>query len=438
MASLTDSVRKTKTTLKYLGIFIVVLFLFLTFGSSMLKILTPSSYTTFTANNAYGTDLPILDFDKSIPYEKLADATFTPENIKGKVVLSDHYGNLIENTPTVVNVYKYTDYQATLSLREQITAMGAKLGFSTVPTVLGNYYKWLSKDGYQSLEIEQFVRNIEISTDLAKSPTFDGIKVFRPDDFEKYQLDFANYLNSVGVLGSNYSMTLATVPDKTFANASSSNVQNTNYFCNSRFLIYDAPSKTYRVSDYSRYDISASRAELIKGSVFKTVSAYPVTLTGSNDGGINPLFFSNKTLLSKVRTQDPDIGSTTLIQGSSVGQLYFLRSNGYNFDMSNVLAKGYTQGLYNIIDVREAWSKLIDGEATLVKMRRVKAEIEYDPTLIKERVKDFKVKNIYLDYYEPLFVKQEYLQPIYVFQGNAVLEDGESAEFVFYYPAIKR
>jgi hypothetical protein len=54
---------------------------------------------------------------------------------------------------------------------------------------------------------------------------------------------------------------------------------------------------------------------------------------------------------------------------------------------------------------------------------------------IPQTDKEFNVMDIYITYYEGIF-EQQYLQPVYMVEGQAVLGDGSEADFHIYYPAI--
>ena len=89
-------------------------------------------------------------------------------------------------------------------------------------------------------------------------------------------------------------------------------------------------------------------------------------------------------------------------------------------------------GTYELITPSMALARIQNGEGSLVFLNSQNDEVaEYIP----QNVKLFNVMDIYITYYEGLF-EQLYLQPVYIVEGQAVLDDGTEADFHIYYPAI--
>jgi len=85
-----------------------------------------------------------------------------------------------------------------------------------------------------------------------------------------------------------------------------------------------------------------------------------------------------------------------------------------------------------LITPSTALQKIQNGEGSLVFLNANNDEVE---EYIPQNVKKFNVMDIYITYYEGLF-EQQYLQPVYMVEGQAVLADGSEADFHIYYPAI--
>ncbi|MCS7317879.1 MAG: hypothetical protein NZZ41_06210 [Candidatus Dojkabacteria bacterium] len=99
-----------------------------------------------------------------------------------------------------------------------------------------------------------------------------------------------------------------------------------------------------------------------------------------------------------------------------------------------------TNGIYSIINSKEAWTKITLGEGFLVDLSR-KDNPLYTPkknTKVVEFRADRSLTEIaYIEPYELNLNKKNLVIPIYIFRGVAFLEDGTQNDFVFYVNAIK-
>ncbi|MBN1162211.1 hypothetical protein JXA34_00530 [Patescibacteria group bacterium] len=89
---------------------------------------------------------------------------------------------------------------------------------------------------------------------------------------------------------------------------------------------------------------------------------------------------------------------------------------------------------YPILTVQEAWKALQENKAVITHVR----EKDYNPfeEYTPLNVDIILINNIYLAYYETND-KQQYLQPIYLFEGNFQTKGTEGGEITLYYPAIR-
>ncbi len=88
---------------------------------------------------------------------------------------------------------------------------------------------------------------------------------------------------------------------------------------------------------------------------------------------------------------------------------------------------------YPIITVQEAWKAITDGKGVITNVTPKDSNpfSPYSPT----RVESILIDNIYLAYYDNPIL-QQYLQPIYVFEGKYTTKGTEGGSISLYFPAI--
>jgi len=89
--------------------------------------------------------------------------------------------------------------------------------------------------------------------------------------------------------------------------------------------------------------------------------------------------------------------------------------------------------IYSIISVKDAWSAIDSGRGVIVNITPKKSNLfeDYIPT----RVDTILIDNIFIAYYETVNY-QEYLQPIFVFQGTYTTLGTEDGHITLYFPAL--
>jgi hypothetical protein len=106
--------------------------------------------------------------------------------------------------------------------------------------------------------------------------------------------------------------------------------------------------------------------------------------------------------------------------------------NIYQIEYTNWPIEETSCGTYELIAPSTALEKIQSGEGSLVYLNYGSDEVaEYIP----QTVKKFIVDDIYITYYEG-YIEQEFLQPVYMVEGQALLQDGSYADFHIYYPAL--
>jgi len=403
MATLSNSAQYTRNFVKYLLIFIA-LALIITFIAKLINDqIQLVQESNIVATKGYGK-LPDMKLIKGLELLSDSTPTYDLQTTNGRLYIEDSKSYKFENVPTVVYVYKYYANQPSLYLNQEIKDLGGIIGYKTVPEDQNTFMRWYSSTGFRILEITKLSKDVQIRTDISKDNSFDTIKDFSAG-FQKYQTQLYSFLASRKMTNSNYT-------DRSYVSE-----------FNSEFVIWNADKGVFERTD------SASRAEFARINLSKTVVANYVRIP-SNINGTEKVaqYLLPRQIISTVRTDSPRVSSINAIVGPKPEDIYFLTLSGVEYDLSNFES-------YEIITITEAYSKLINNEGILVDLRRNARNDDYLYT--PESVKTFHVQKIHLDYYEPQFRAQGYLQPIYVFRGFADLTDGSTAEFTFYLPAIK-
>ncbi len=141
-------------------------------------------------------------------------------------------------------------------------------------------------------------------------------------------------------------------------------------------------------------------------------------------------------MLATIRKPDYLNGSATMIVRGEVTNLvpYLV-----NFD--------YTQlnigdsGIYKMLSVTDAYVRIQAGEGILYWLKLINTNpfSDYEPLAVLEfEIDASKTQVIYIEPYE--WIESEpwtnYLQPYYLFEGIAILEDGREADFAVILPAL--
>ncbi len=107
-------------------------------------------------------------------------------------------------------------------------------------------------------------------------------------------------------------------------------------------------------------------------------------------------------------------------------------NNVYQIEYNTWSLETESCGTYELVSPSYALQKIQEGEGSLVYLNSTGDEVR--PYTVQS-VNKFRVDNMYITYYEGL-AEQQYLQPVYMVEGQAELKGGERADFFIYYPAI--
>lgn len=131
----------------------------------------------------------------------------------------------------------------------------------------------------------------------------------------------------------------------------------------------------------------------------------------------------------------PKIGDLYIIDNNPFSALVevWIGKNGQPQKVRDFLAeyKKTEGGDYPIISFTKAW-QAIEQKGTVVSV--LKQEETYSPAVVK--INTIVIDKVYLAYFQPSELPS-LLQPIWVFQGKAILQDGTESEVTVYLPAIE-
>jgi hypothetical protein len=108
----------------------------------------------------------------------------------------------------------------------------------------------------------------------------------------------------------------------------------------------------------------------------------------------------------------------------------------YNYpimESHNWEIKTQSNATYPIISVSDAWNLIKNDKGVIVSV--IPAGQSFIETYNPVRVEEIFINNIYLAYYDNTS-QQEYLQPVYVFEGTYNTEGTQGGEITLYYPAV--
>ncbi len=125
-----------------------------------------------------------------------------------------------------------------------------------------------------------------------------------------------------------------------------------------------------------------------------------------------------------------------------VGMLYtFLRKPSaedihYNFPIMRTYITQIdqkTEATYPLVNIADAWNFIKENKGVVVSIlpENISLLVPYTPVNVEEVY----INNIYLAYYET-YTHQDYLQPVYVFEGKYTTAGTQGGSISFYYPAV--
>jgi hypothetical protein len=139
-----------------------------------------------------------------------------------------------------------------------------------------------------------------------------------------------------------------------------------------------------------------------------------------------------KKINTKVVNDNPIFGNVSVYVGgkdeSHTGEYKIFKMDHINWPIAKLAC-----GTYKLISPEEAVRQVQDGNATLAHLAKKNSDRikPYEAQAVNSMT-IFEVDIVYLDKQE----KQQFLQPIYMIEGEAIFEDSTKGVFTYYVPAI--
>ena len=382
MSSLTQiSGTMRKGLLVFMGVFVagIVLKIVIVIVGALGGALTAS--IPAQAQNGFGT-LPAININ-ALSYNVNGKATFVLDTASGG----------FPSEPSLAEVYKYGQVGLSLLSLENTQQIATNYGF-TGP------YQQLSTSIYDwQMGSRDFVANLATNQ----------IRITNTDPFDQINADASAQngsltLTEAGSIAAGNNIVQALNPSNDF-DLKTPSVVYLSYNANSPY-----PLVVNNVSEANAIRLIYSRAYSYK---------QPPTL---NTQGTDTSAF---TLLP----DDPNTGSISVTVDSDGANLT-QNIIDMNFDDWPILSTTFST--YQLKSPAQAWQDVQNGSAYLVSLAgQTSSPFAPYQTLT---VSSFQATNIYLSYFDGI-KQQQYLEPVYVIQGTAILSDNTSATFYFYDPA---
>lgn len=329
-------------------------------------------------------------------------------------------GKLDNDLPDIVNVYAYTNLDQVLDSQANAKILAKMMGF--VPEQIirrgTSEYIWYDSTTQKSLTINARDQNFTYSTDVSK---IREIRKTQDLPTEQEAISFArNALRSLSLLPDEYTNDLIGTykidinPDGSYSQADS--------LLNAELIRVDFRRRVPMISIRSDLQGAEGMVSALERRGLKSEKGTTIV----NDKRVEVFNFS--TLLTY---QNPVKSNISVYIGPEDKDLEVLKQI-YQIDYKVWDLEPTICGTYPLIAPSIAKDKIENGEGSLVFLNYAGDEVKsYSP----QNVKRFLVTSVNITYYEGL-LEQKFLQPVYLFSGQAELENGEWADFHIYYPAI--
>ncbi len=326
----------------------------------------------------------------------------------------------VDTLPNIVNVYRYTNLGQIINSQAEAKILAKKMGFDPEKVIRQDTtgYIWRNNDSKKTLNIRARDLNFTMKTDVEKIR-----EVRRELDLptEKEAPSIAtNVLRNLGVLEQVYTDVQPTIhlidinPDGSYSQAES--------LLTAELIRVDFLRKVPMIS----IPTNIENAQQMVDSLTKKDLTYEMGEQIVNDERVDVYNFS--TLL----TYQYPVKTNISVYVGPKDDSNKIFPNIYQIEYNTWSVENQACGTYELISPSLALQKIQEGNGSLVYLNSSGDEvIGYTP----KSVNKFRVDNIYITYYEGL-LEQQYLQPVYMVEGQAELKGGERADFFIYYPAI--
>ncbi len=368
---------------------------------------TPIEYI-FPQNTCTQTKAEFLKNKLNIPSLKINNdikPTYSIETPSGQ----------FSDMPAIVNVYKFKELTAYLTVKDTAIKIAEILGFdpNSIEKPDSLHYSFKKKYPKQTLVFSTSTQHFQLQTDFT-DPKLKIIRTKAPS--KEAAIEYANsIMNKIGLLSSDFRKQSPLIkyikisPDGTFSEAPS-----------------ESEAQLIRI-DYRR-SIPAIAIPQTYPNAQQIIAKYKSSvLTFREDTIQNKNYFE---LVAPIVTADTQKSTVSVYVGSSPDTGY---PTIYQIDFFDWYINDIPCGTYALISPSVAFDKIQSGEGSLVYLNDKNGDTvkPYTP----RSVQAFNVYDMYLAYYDSVD-EQKFLQPIYIISGEAIFKNGNKGRFYFYVPAI--
>ena len=337
----------------------------------------------------------------------------------------------IDSLPSIINIYAFEEQGQSLNSQLEATEIASKLGFNTNALTRPdeNTYVWTDTERQRTLTIDATTLNFIMTTDANYIRDISEDSTV-PSDSESATLAI-NVLKQANLLDDDYTSDTSTKlfydvdinPDGSYSQASSSGEADLVRIDFRRRKSMISILETLENAEEIKTSIENQMDIFSEDSIFTEAEETVVY-----DGNKIQLYTFSTFVLNEnpyqtnisvyVGPEDKDANSNEFI---------------YRIEYINWPIQEYPCGTYELIAPSDAIQQIQDGEGFLVSL--VLKNGDYIVDYQTKNVTKFIVHDISIAYYEPSEYI-DYLQPIYVIEGEAYLDNDEKATFMYYVPAI--
>ncbi len=383
--SLYTAAKKTKLAINLTAVFLIMVVvgkIFVNLGYYIWQNLNPTPISP--AEMAYGK-LPKLKLN-SLPLKQGSTPNYRLETIQAELPV----------VPDRAPVYKLDDSVSVLSSEKAAVNFAISLGF-TEPRIEQSATDWIWRDEAddRTLEMNILTNDFHLETNLVKvAPTVPRGSAPNLDSAMATAKDFIASITS----------------------------QNESYHLNeARLNAKYIQIKGTQVEEVDRQ----SEAQMVQVNFFIEL---PVD-TKDYPGMSSRLIPGNYWIV----TDNPNTGVVEMYLTNSTNSDYLKPTIHFSSQRLNLDNKK-SKSTYPLKSINQAWQELKDGQAYIAHLR-IKGDMSIG-SYLPLGVKQVDITGIFLSYYDTGISFKKYLQPIYVFQGEAITTEDLRADYYAYVPAI--
>jgi hypothetical protein len=341
----------------------------------------------------------------------------------------------IDSLPKIINVYKFDNPGQSLNSQLQATEIANNLGFNPDGIIRKdeNTYVWLDTARNRTLEVDARTLNFTLTTDSDYIREISSSQNI-PSDSESISIA-TNALRQANLLDDDYSNDDTSFvekyyidinPDGTYSEAASSG--------DADLIRIDFKRRKSMISILETVENSAEMIASLEKKLIGTDSE-DIFTESEEEVVLNSERVKLYNFSTEVTHESPVKANISVYVGpQDNNEDADTLENVYRIEYINWPIQEYACGTYELISPSEAIQKIQDGEGSLVYLIP-KDNLDRIISYQVKTVKKFVIHLVTIAYYEPSG-ESEFLQPIYVVGGDAYLDNDETAEFMFYIPAI--